>query len=191
LLGIDGPMVLSVSRLAPQKNLGLLLDAWQQLVEDDTLTCAVLTGAEGNFSSGMDLRAMAGDVDPDGAIDEQARIEAESCFKIIEKYADSKDEVFRQRAIQIKEQRADLAKHHLDVLWSDWYKPEKHDQKFPQLKDTLKQAVSQGSKVKASMDKAEAQKWLDLIDQVDKIWQQAGGPQETRVARATAAPTRA
>lgn len=32
LLGIDGPMVLSVSRLAPQKNLGLLLDAWEQLV---------------------------------------------------------------------------------------------------------------------------------------------------------------
>jgi len=107
------------------------------------------------------------------------------------KYADSKDEVFRQRAVQIKEQRADLAKHHLDVLWSDWYKPEKHDQKFPQLKDALKQAVSQGSKVKASMDKAEAQKWLDLIDQVDKIWEQAGGPQETRVARATASPTRA
>ncbi len=122
---------------------------------------------------------------------EQARIEAESCFKIAEKYADSKDEVFRQRAVQIKEQRADLAKHHLDVLWSDWYKPEKHDQKFPQLKDTLKQAVSQGSKVKASMDKAEAQKWLELIDQVAKVWQQAGGPQETRVARATAAPTRA
>jgi nickel superoxide dismutase len=122
---------------------------------------------------------------------EQARIEAESCFKIIEKYTDSKDEVFRQRAIQIKEQRADLAKHHLDVLWSDWYKPEKHDQKFPQLKEVLKQAVSQGSKVKASVDKAEAQKWLDLIDQVDKIWEQAGGPQETRVARAAAAPTRA
>lgn len=32
LLGIDGPMVLSVSRLAPQKNLGLLLDAWEQLL---------------------------------------------------------------------------------------------------------------------------------------------------------------
>lgn len=32
LLGIDGPMVLSVSRLAPQKNLGLLLEAWEQLV---------------------------------------------------------------------------------------------------------------------------------------------------------------
>lgn len=32
LLGIDGPMALSVSRLAPQKNLGLLLESWQQLV---------------------------------------------------------------------------------------------------------------------------------------------------------------
>jgi len=85
---------------------------------------------------------------------EQARIEAESCLKIDEKYADSKDETFRARAVVIKEERAELAKHHLDVLWSDWYKPEKHDAKFPQLKDVLKQAVTQGSKVKASMDKA-------------------------------------
>ena len=122
---------------------------------------------------------------------EQARIEAESCLKIDEKYADSKDETFRARAVLIKEQRAELAKHHLDVLWSDWYKPEKHDAKFPQLKDVLKQAVAQGSKVKASMDKAEAQKLLDLIDQVDQIWEKAGGPQETRVARPSAAPTRA
>lgn len=122
---------------------------------------------------------------------EQARIEAESCLKIDEKYADSKDDVYRQRCVVIKEQRAELAKHHLDVLWSDWYKPEKHDAKFPQLKETLKQAVSQGSKVKGSMDKAEAQKWLELIDKVDEIWQKAGGPQETRVARPTAAPTRA
>src|SRR5256885_612311 len=80
---------------------------------------------------------------------------------------------------------------HLDVLWSDWYKPEKHDAKFPQLKDVLKQAVTQGSKAKASVDLSEAQKLLDLIDQVDQIWQKAGGPQETRIARASAAPTRA
>jgi len=78
-----------------------------------------------------------------------------------------------------------------DSLWSDWYKPEKHDAKFPQLKDALKAAVSQGSKVKASVDLAEAQKFLDLIDQVDQIWKSAGGPQETRVARAAASPTRA
>jgi len=122
---------------------------------------------------------------------EQARIEAESVYNIIKKYNDSKDDVYRQRAIGIKEDRAELAKHHLDVLWSDWYKPEKHDAKFPQLKDALKAAVSQGSKVKASVDLNEAQKFLDLIDAVDQIWKSAGGPQETRVARAAASPTRA
>src|SRR5438874_13691993 len=129
---------------------------------------------------------------PCGVYDpEQARIEAESCLKILEKYHASNDEVFRQRCLFVKEERAELAKHHIDVLWSDWYKPEKHDAKFPQLKDILKQAVTQGSKAKASVDLNEAQKLLDLIDQVDQIWQKAGGPQETRIARASAAPTRA
>ena len=58
----------------------LMADAWQELSDDDELRCAILTGAEGNFSSGMDLRAMAGDVDPDGAIDEQARLKSDSGF---------------------------------------------------------------------------------------------------------------
>jgi enoyl-CoA hydratase len=58
----------------------LLADAWKELSEDDGLSCAILTGAEGNFSSGMDLRAMAGDVDPDGAIDEQARLKEDPGF---------------------------------------------------------------------------------------------------------------
>src|SRR2546422_11616031 len=38
---------------------------------------------------------------------EQARIEAESVYNIIKKYNDSKDEVYRQRAIAIKEERAE------------------------------------------------------------------------------------
>jgi enoyl-CoA hydratase len=58
----------------------LMADAWEELSADDGLRCAVLTGAEGNFSSGMDLRAMAGDVDPDGAIDEQARLQNDPGF---------------------------------------------------------------------------------------------------------------
>ena len=33
---------------------------------DDEIRCIVLTGAGGNFSSGADLRAMAGDPDDDG-----------------------------------------------------------------------------------------------------------------------------
>src|SRR5512132_449321 len=43
----------------------------------------------------------------------QARIEAESVKAIQEKYQGNEDPVFRTRAILIKEQRADLVKHHL------------------------------------------------------------------------------
>src|SRR6185436_7853364 len=82
----DGPvMVLTLNR-PPRKNamtltmFALLADAWAELSADDALSCAILTGAEGNFSSGMDLRAMAGDLDRDGAIDEQARLRDDPGF---------------------------------------------------------------------------------------------------------------
>jgi enoyl-CoA hydratase len=58
----------------------LMDEAWHELSADDDLRCAILTGAEGNFSSGMDLRAMAGDVDPEGAIDEQAKLAEDPGF---------------------------------------------------------------------------------------------------------------
>ncbi|WP_428514483.1 superoxide dismutase [Ni], partial [Pseudonocardia sp.] len=45
----------------------------------------------------------------------QARIEAESVKAIQEKYQANEDPVFRARAIEIKEQRSDLVKHHLWV----------------------------------------------------------------------------
>src|SRR4051794_4812975 len=62
----------------------------------------------------------------------QARIEAQSVKAIQEKYQANHDPVFRARALMIKEQRADLVKHHLWVLWTDYFKPE-HLQKYPQL----------------------------------------------------------
>ena len=49
-----------------------LADAWQEASEDPGIRCVILTGAGGNFSSGMDLRAMAGDADEEGAIDTDA-----------------------------------------------------------------------------------------------------------------------
>ena len=58
----------------------LLADAWHELSHDDQLTCAILTGAGGDFSSGMDLRSLAGDADDDGAIDEQARAREDPGF---------------------------------------------------------------------------------------------------------------
>jgi len=82
----DGHVMIVTMNRPQRKNamtltmFALMADAWQELSEDDDLRCAVLTGADGNFSSGMDLRAMAGDVDPDGAIDEQARLKQDPGF---------------------------------------------------------------------------------------------------------------
>ena len=111
----------------------------------------------------------------------QARIEAESCYKIIEKHNASKDPAFQQRAILIKEQRADMVKHHLDVLWHDYFKPE-HLEKVPNLHDLFWQANKQVSKVKASTDIADAKRLLELIDDVDAAWKATGGLEKTRVA---------
>ena len=112
----------------------------------------------------------------------QARIEAESCYKIIEKHNASKDPSFQQRAILIKEQRADMVKHHLDVLWHDYFKPE-HLEKFPELHDLFWKAAKQATAVKASLDQAEATKLLDMIDKIDDIWRKSGGLEKTRMAR--------
>lgn len=99
----------------------------------------------------------------------QARIEAESVAKIIEKYHDSSDEVFRQRCIIIKEHRAQLVKEHLWVLWTDYFKPE-HLEKFPNLHDLFWQATKQAGEAKKSVEPEVAKKLLDLIDEIAKIF---------------------
>jgi len=119
---------------------------------------------------------------PCGVYDpEQARIEAESCYKIIEKYAANEDVAYRTRAIAIKEDRAELVKHHLDVLWHDYFKPE-HLEKVPNLHDLFWQANKQVSKVKASTSLDDARQLLSMIDQIDAAWKATGGPEKTRVA---------
>jgi nickel superoxide dismutase len=119
---------------------------------------------------------------PCGVYDpEQARIEAESCLRIIEKYEASNDQLFRDRCVFVKEERAELAKHHISVLWSDHFKPEHLDQ-FPNLHEVFWQALKQCSNVKRSMDKAEAQKLLGMIDEIDEMWKKTGGAETTRVA---------
>lgn len=101
----------------------------------------------------------------------QARIEAESVKMIMEKYAANEDPVFRQRALMIKEQRADLVKHHLWVLWTDYFKPD-HAQKYPQLHELFWTATKQAGAAggKGSVDPADGQKLLDSIDEIAKIF---------------------
>ncbi len=101
----------------------------------------------------------------------QARIEAESVKAIQEKYQANDDPVFRTRALIIKEQRADLVKHHLWVLWTDYFKPP-HFEKYPHLHDLFNKATKQAGAAggKSSVDPAEGQKLLDLIAEIDTIF---------------------
>jgi nickel superoxide dismutase len=111
---------------------------------------------------------------------EQARIEAESCYKIIEKMGANSDPTFTARAIHIKEERADLAKHALDVLWHDYFKPE-HLEKVPNLHELFWNATKQVSKVKASTNIEDARQLLVMIDEIDAAWKATGGEEKTRV----------
>jgi len=101
----------------------------------------------------------------------QAKIEAMSCLKVAQKYQDSDDEVFRARAIAIKEERAELVKHHLSVLWTDFFKPH-HVEQFPGLHDLFWRAIKAAGDAKKSMDPAVSQGLIDLIDEISVIfWQ--------------------
>ncbi len=101
----------------------------------------------------------------------QAKIEAKSVLNACTKYAASEDPTFRDRCIIIKEQQAELVKHHLAVLWTDFFKPH-HLEAFPQLHDLFWKAGKQASDAKKSMDAAVSQKLIDLIDEISGIfWQ--------------------
>ena len=101
----------------------------------------------------------------------QARIEAESVKAIIAKVADNDDPDFRTRAVLIKEQRSELVKHHLWVLWTDYFKPP-HFEKYPQLHELFNKATKQAGAAggKGSVDPAEGQALLDSIAEIDKIF---------------------
>jgi nickel superoxide dismutase len=101
----------------------------------------------------------------------QARIEAESIKGIDEKYAQNTDPEFRARAIVIKEQRSELVKHHLWVLWTDYFKPP-HFAKYPQLNTLFNEAtkLAGAGGTKGSTDVAKADELLSKIDEINKIF---------------------
>ena len=99
----------------------------------------------------------------------QARIEAQSIMQIMQKYADLHTEEDKWRAVMIKEQRADMVKHHLWVLWTDYFKPE-HLEKCPELHDLFWKATKQAGQTKKTVDPADGQKLLDQIDEIARIF---------------------
>jgi nickel superoxide dismutase len=101
----------------------------------------------------------------------QARIEAESIKAIAAKVASNEDPDFRARAIVIKEQRAELVKHHLWVLWTDYFKPD-HFAAYPQLHELVNQAtkLAGAGGAKGSLDAAAADELLAKIDEIAEIF---------------------
>ncbi len=101
----------------------------------------------------------------------QAKIEAESVKACMQKYAASDDPDFKARAVTIKEERSDLVKHHLWVLWTDYFKPP-HFEKYPQLhqlfNDATKLAGAGGTK--GTNDVAVADQLLGKIDEIAAIF---------------------
>ena len=107
----------------------------------------------------------------------QARIEAESVMAIQERYQKADEmksgtesvEDYRTRCLAVKEERADLVKHHLWVLWTDYFKPN-HIESYPQLHELFWNASKEAGLAKKSQDPAQGQKLLDQIDEISKIF---------------------
>lgn len=98
----------------------------------------------------------------------QARIEAQSVLEIMKKY-DGLDETNKVRAIIIKEERAELVKHHLMVLWADYFKPE-HLDNYPDLHEKFWHAIKQASECKHHVDPADGEKLIGQIDEIAEIF---------------------
>ena len=99
----------------------------------------------------------------------QAKVEADSVKAIIEKYNASSDDAFKARALFIKEQRAELVKHHLWVLWTDYFKPP-HLEKYPELHDLFWKATKAAGDTKHTTDVAVADDLLRQIAEIDRIF---------------------
>jgi nickel superoxide dismutase len=107
----------------------------------------------------------------------QAKIEAESVKAIQTRYQDpekfkTKGETvddYRARCLIIKEERANLVKEHLWVLWTDYFKPE-HLEKYPQLHELFWKATKEAGLAKKSQDPQQGQGLLDAIAEIDKIF---------------------
>ncbi len=99
----------------------------------------------------------------------QARIEADAVKACMEKFNASSDEVFKERAVRIKEDCADKVKRHLWILWTDYFKPA-HLQAHPTLHEVFWSATKTAGDAKKTNDVAVADKLLAEIAEIDRIF---------------------
>jgi nickel superoxide dismutase len=129
-----------------------------------------MSSAIRHLLSGATLTASAHCDLPCGVYDPaQARLEAQSVKACMEKFAASSDADFKVRATTIKEERAELTKHHLWVLWTDYFKPE-HVATYPELHDLFWKATKSAGEAKKTNDVAVADRLIAEIDHIAEIF---------------------
>ena len=101
----------------------------------------------------------------------QARLEAQSVKACMEKYAASTDADFKARAVAIKEERSNMVKEHLWVLWTDYFKAP-HFAQYPELHDLFNSAtkLAGAAGTKGTNDVAVADDLLAKIDAIAEIF---------------------
>ena len=79
------------------------------------------------------------------------------------------------RCVKVKEEHAELCKRELQVIWSDYFKPE-HLEKYPELHDLFWKALKQAGKCKQSIDAAAAAELEAQVARIAEIfWETKGG----------------
>ncbi|MGZ3586986.1 MAG: superoxide dismutase, Ni [Candidatus Limnocylindrales bacterium] len=95
------------------------------------------------------------------------------------------------RCTLVKEQHAELVKHEVQVIWSDYFKPE-HLEKFPELHDLTWKVLKQAGKCKQSVDAEAAAELERLVGRFAEIfWASKGAPVHVMAASAEGAPKNA
>ena len=89
----------------------------------------------------------------------------------MQKYAASTDSDFKARAVAIKEQRSNMVKEHLWVLWTDYFKPN-HFEAYPQLHTLFNEAtkLAGAAGTKGTVDVAIADSLIAKIDEIAEIF---------------------
>ncbi len=101
----------------------------------------------------------------------QARIEAQSVYNAVKIYHNSESDVEKQRALLIKEERAEYVKHHLWVLWTDYFKPHHLEEAGgTDIHDLFWRATKAAGQAKKTVEEKDAQHLLECVDEVGEAF---------------------
>ena len=73
------------------------------------------------------------------------------------------------RFIRVKEDHAQEVKNELNILWSDYFKPE-HLEKYPDLHEKIWNACKLGSFVKVNVDLGKAKEFQSALEEIGEIF---------------------